>query len=171
MEKTKGKVRRNIWVPHKLNLLINDRAQDMGIPGNAWILLAVHHFLHANSLTVPAPQTVVVQPKAPIDTYHVIPRRFKKLKRRATDKGYTPPDYFPEDDGTPMPQGARPLPWAVIQKVGAWMSDAEQEHDPLPQPKDIARHFKIPQADAAVAHDAYVTEFYANQLELLEKKP
>lgn len=70
--------------------------------------------------------------------------------------------YLPqqEPDGQPWPADMRPLPWSTVKRVGAYL-DAH----PDATPTEIAKACQLTRTDALVAHDAYITEWYAEHLE------
>ena len=53
-----------------------------------------------------------------------------------------------------------PLPWSTVKRVGAYL-DAH----PDATPTEIAKACQLTRTDALVAHDAYITEWYAEHLE------
>lgn len=167
MEHTE-KTRRNLRIGHDLNQRLSQRARDIGISPNALALMLIDQGLRHDDI-LGRRQLFDFNGK-PVDSIKITPVGTGTLKV-GKKKKYVPPPYLPESDADHhFPAGMQPIPWDLVRRVGEWLDHTSDVRGSTPQPKDVARHFKIPQLQAVAAHDAYVTEFYANQLELIEKK-
>lgn len=136
------KIRRNIFFPRAQWRALRTRADEMGLKPNALVNVAVATYLGTSSKYVPLPSLA------------------------EKSKPYVPPDYRPsQDEDSKLPDLA--VPWAIVEKVGNWL-DVNPKFQTV---GDIKKRFpQIQRVEAMVALDAYVTEFYADQLDEIEKR-
>lgn len=152
------KVRRNIFLSPALDARLQERARTIGVRPNALLVMLLDQGLSQSSSATAFAYHTSYPPQA---------LNVSRPKKKTLTFGYTPPDYTMQEDGSgeEMPPDAKPLAWAVVQRVGAYL-----ESDPDATPRTIAQHLGLPMWQATVGKQAFDTEWYGNQLEEIQRR-